>query len=329
MSDNVVGAYSGSDPYEVFNTALKWITETQRKLPTISQAVREEAYHADPMLNGVIVPFLRNYLLSGMRIETVDNKLYEKEIKDIETVLNNLKLLDSFREDFVPYYVTKGHSYRRLDRDNNIISYLAPLDSTLITTYTDPWDSRIQAYHQHINVMDAWSDSSTETEHNCWWIPGVLPGKQWVELGTVKDTGVKETFETYAKTYGISAKLNLRIGSSEDILAMHKVKLDDPAPIDNVILAIWLKRLLLVNSPNMVFRVLSPILQLKKGVMLKQKDVMGNETLITSVPQEPPASMADTNPEEYNRAMAEVSNYNKALKIGMDNIIKCLKDGGV
>ena len=143
MSDNVVGAYSGSDPYEVFNTALKWITETQRKLPVISQAVREEAYHADPLLNGVIVPFLRNHLLSGMRIETVDNKLYEKEIKDIETVLNNLKILDAFREDFVPYYVTKGHSYRRLDRDNNLISYLAPLDSTLITTYTDPWDSRI------------------------------------------------------------------------------------------------------------------------------------------------------------------------------------------
>jgi hypothetical protein len=79
----------------------------------------------------------------------------------------------------------------------------------------------------------------------------------------------------------------------------------------------------------MVYRVLSPILQLKKGVMLKQKDAMGNETLITSVPQEPPADMASTNPEEYNRAMAEVSNYNKALKTGMDNVIKCLKDGGV
>lgn len=329
MSDNVVGAYSGSDPYEVFNTALKWITETQRKLPTISQAVREEACHADPMLNGVIVPFLRNYLLSSGHIETSDNKLYENEIRDIETKLNDLKLLDAFREDFVPYYVTKGHSYRRLDRDMGILDYLAPLNSTLITTYTDPWDSRILAYHQHINVMDAWSESSTETEHNCWWIPGVEPGKQYVELGSVKDPGVKETFETYATKYGISAKLNLRIGSNKDILAMHKVGLDDPAPIDNVVLAIWLKRLLLVNSPNMVFRVLSPILQLKKGVMLKHKDDQGNETLITSVPQEPPADMADTNPEEYNRAMAELSNYNKALKTGMDNVIKCLKDGGV
>ena len=73
---SVVGAYTGTDPYDVFVSTLKWISETKQKIPLVTQATREESFQVDPLLRGTVVPFLKNYLLSGGSIVTADNKLY-------------------------------------------------------------------------------------------------------------------------------------------------------------------------------------------------------------------------------------------------------------
>jgi len=333
-SNNAVGAYIGSDPYAVFSTALKWIVETQKIMPNVSQDIREEAYNIDPFLKGVIVPFLKNYLLSGYSIVTKDNKTFEKAISDIEDWIESIDLLDVFRADFVDFYVTKGHAYRRIGRDlDGGIEALDPLDSSQVKEYPDPWRHKIKAYHQFVTVNSNWSTSEDNITHNCWWIPNVAPGKQWISRDSapngVQDEGVKEEFDKLAKDYNITDKTCLRIGSSDDIFAMDCVRVNDPAPIDGVVLAIWLKRLILVNSPNTIFRVLSPILQLKKGVLVEGTDSLGNKILISSVPPTPPAEMETTDPDRYNEMMAEVSAYNVALKKGMNTVISCLKDGGV
>ncbi|MDY0282237.1 MAG: hypothetical protein RBR35_16945, partial [Salinivirgaceae bacterium] len=326
---SVVGAYTGSDPYDALVTTLKWISETKLKIPAVTQATREESFQVDPLLKGTVTRFLKNYLLSGGSVITTDNKLYEKEIKEIEAGLEALNIIGAFREDFIDFYITKGHSYRRLDRGTDgKIEYLAPIDSGKITTYTDPWDARKHAYHQQILVNDSWSDTSTTTEYNCWWIPGALPGKQWVNDG-VKDEGIKAVFDSVAKKYAIKDTSNLRIGSSDDILAMHNVGIDEPAPIDSIVLAIWLKRLILVQSPNMIFRVLSPILQLKRGLVYKETDESGNERIITTVPQEPASDLATINPELYAQMTSEYTAYNTNLKKDSDILLNVLKTGGI
>ncbi|AAM05215.1 TPA: hypothetical protein HA338_05470 [Methanosarcina acetivorans] len=64
---------------------------------------------------------------------------------------------------------------------------------------------------------------------------------------------------------------------------MHRVKPGDPAspgdtvPIDSVVLAIQLKRLLLVNSSNLVFRVLSPFIHVVSGTLFEITDYEGNK----------------------------------------------------
>ena len=115
-SSSVVGAYSGTDPYDVYVSTLKWITETKKKLPQVTQTMREEAFQIDPLLKGTVTRFLMNYLLSGGSVITADNKKYEKEITEIEAALSALNVIGAFREDFVDFYITKGHAYRRLDR---------------------------------------------------------------------------------------------------------------------------------------------------------------------------------------------------------------------
>lgn len=331
FTHNQIGAAVGSDPYGAYSSALKWVTETQKKLPNISQDIREEAFDSDPLIKGIIYPYLKNYLLSGGSFETQDNKLYVDAIDEINEYVERIGLLEAFRNDFKFLRFLKGHSYRRIDRNRQgKIDYLTKIRSSQITQYVDPWNERIVSYHQSIMVPESWKENASEKKYDCWWIPDIDPGKAWVSGPGPKDEGVIDKFNELAKQYSIDAKENIRIGSSEDILAMHVDDVsDDSAPIDSVVLAIWLKRLLLVNSPNMIFRVLSPILQLKKGIVVESIDSMGNKTLITSVPSKPDVAMATTDPEGYNQMAQEYSDYLTALRTGMDNVISCLKDGGV
>jgi hypothetical protein len=328
---NQIGAAIGSDPYGSYTSALKWVLETQRKLPNISQDIREEAFDSDPLVKGIIYPYLKNYLLSGGSFETQDNKLYVDAIDEINDYVERIGLLDAFRKDFKYLFFLKGHSYRRIDRNRQgKIEFLTKIRSSQVTQYIDPWNERFVSYHQSIMVPESWQENTSEKKYDCWWIPDVLPGKAWVSGPGPKDEGVLEKFNELTKQYSIYAKENVRIGSSDDILAMHIDDVDDTsAPIDSVVLAIWLKRLLLVNSPNMIFRVLSPILQLKKGIVVESVDSMGNKTLITSVPSKPDVAMATTDPEGYNQMAQEYTDYQTALRTGMDNVISCLKDGGV
>lgn len=329
-TNNVVGTNAGSDAYEFYRSSLKWILETQKKLPDITQSAREEAFKVDPLIRGIIVPFLRNYLLTSGHIETADNKKFKAAIDEIEKYHTDLKTLDAFRDDFEKFYVTVGHSYRRMDRDDKgIVSYLAPLGGSPITTYTDAWVDSIKAYHQKSFINTSWSSTGALSEYNSWWIPGVKEGAQWIKDGVVKDTGVYEKFAECKSKYGITDTIGLRIGSSADILAMNNVQKDAPAPIDSIVLAIWLKRLLLVQSPNIIYRVLSPLIHMKQGLVVETTDADGSKVLTTTVPQEPAPELQVSNPELYNQMAAEYAAYGKSVEKNAKTLLKCLVDGGI
>jgi hypothetical protein len=326
-----VGASTGTDPYDMYVNTLKWIIETESKIPNVSQEMRDKSFKVDPLLRGSITEFLKNYILAGGRIVTVDNKKYEDEIKTMEARLEQLDPIGVFREDFEDFFIKRGHVYRRLDRDiKGKIVNLARLKGK-ITPYKDPWDSRVKAYHQSILVRNGWNTIDIPIEYNCWWIPNIDPGKEWVEgVDTEDPVGVKAAFDVLRTNRGITDITNLRIGSAEDIMAMHRFSEDDDAaPIDGIILAIWLKRLILVQSPNIIFRVLSPIIHLKRGLVYKETTDQGTERILTTVPQQPAAELATINPELYAQMSSEYSSYNTALKKDTDTIISILKNGGV
>ncbi|WP_406660898.1 hypothetical protein V7O66_13825 [Methanolobus sp. ZRKC3] len=321
----------GTDPYDSYTTTLKWITETKAKLPDgssfeVTSSMRDEAFNVDPLLKGTITPFLKNTILGSWHIETTDDKKFSPAIEEIKQFIQDLDLVDCFREDFIDYGIKHGHSYRRIDYegDSEEIDQLSPLDNSTITTYRDPWDTSIVAYHQKIFINDAWSDSTTTTEHNSWFIPG---GKTYIE-GGLQVAGARAIWEEVKSKYNITDVTGLRVDSSDRIIAMHRVEPGEPAPIDSAVLAIWLKRLLLTNSPNIIFRVLSPFVHIKNGVLI-ETTVDGEKQLITSVPQQPPEDMASTDPEQYSYLNSAYNTWVKGVKSAATNIISCLKDGGV
>jgi hypothetical protein len=103
----------------------------------------------------------------------------------------------------------------------------------------------------------------------------------------------------------------------------------NPAPIDAVLLAIWLKRLLLVNAPNLIFVILSPFLHAKSGIIKETKDSLNNPVLISSNPQYPSTALQTTNPEMYNAMLANFNAWVDDIKKAQKNIMECLKNGGV
>jgi len=336
---------SYDDHYESHHTLLKWISETKQKLPAATPTIRREAFLADPLLKGTIYPYLKNVLLQGFTIQTTDNKLYSAAIEEISDYLKSLKIMQVFREDFLNFAILDGHAYRRMDPDNlGNIARLEKIEPSSVKVYTDPWNSSIVAYHQKALVNSSWSNRGTFNEVNSWFIP-YGPDVADVNATFVQDriTGndkrVSDLFETYREKYNITDITNLRIAAAERIIAMHNAERlniqnysDDycdtgplnPAPIDSVLLAIWLKRLLLVNAPNLIFVILSPFLHLKMGVLKEVKDMAGNTRLISSLPQKPSSTSAN-----YAAELANYTAFETSLQDSMKTLLKCLKEGGV
>lgn len=347
-SNTPVGA-SVAEPLEdhflYHDHLLKWISETKHKLPAATPRIRREAFLSDPLLKGTIYPYLKNILLQGFKINTEDNKLYSAAISEITDYLDSLDIMQVFREDFLNFMILDGHSYRRIDPDKaGNIAHLEKLEPSSIVTYTDPWISSIVAYHQHSAVTTGWSKSGTTEQVDSWFIPF----SEWNlniydtyidKRGIGNNLKVFDLFETYKTRYNISDISNLRIGSSERIIAMHNSErlltqnyYDDhdykqtvnPAPIDSVLLAIWLKRLLLTNAPNLIFVILSPFLHLKMGIMKESKDFAGNPVILSSLPQRPVSGSVN-----YAAELQKYTDYITATKEAMKNLMECLKNGGV
>ncbi|AKB35604.1 hypothetical protein MSSAC_1014 [Methanosarcina siciliae C2J] len=324
-----IGATLGqisSDEYANYTRLLDWLKNTKNKMPVADPALRKESYEVDPLIKGTIVPFLKNVLLQGNEIKTADNKRFAQAIEDIQSYLEEIALMDAFREDAKDLLILTGHSYRRRDYQagSEKLAKLVRLEPSSIRTYEDPWDSNIVAYHQHIEVPDSWTVDSPTNTVDCWFIPEGLPYIQEEH----EDPKALETFDQVAQKYGIQDKQNLRVDSADRIIAMHRVNPGDPAPIDSVILAIWLKRLLLVNSPNLIFRVLSPFIHVVSGKLLEVTDIDGSKRLISSVPPRPPEEMQTTDPEQYNALAANYNSWKGAIKRAIRDIINALKDGG-
>jgi hypothetical protein len=331
QNSSVPGVGAGQDAFNLYAHNLGWVTDTAKKLilsdssgeHTIDPSMREQAYDIEPLVSGIICPFLKNVILSDYSIETKDNKKYAKMIEEIEQFIEHIKLMEVYRDDFEDLAIKHGHSYRRKDYDGNNLDRLQRLEARAMKTYQDPFNDIYVAYHQRIYASDVWSSNTTTTnqEINSWWVPN---GLVIDEDNGIYEDGAKEVWEYYQKRYSITETARLRVGDSGDVIAMHFRRPGKPAPIDAIMQVIWEKRLTMANLPNVILSVLYPFIQIKQGVMLEALDENGVKKLITSVPQ--PASSLDT--EKNAQEAANYSAYTNALKTNAENLVKYRMEGG-
>lgn len=333
---SVIGAGSGLDAYNTYGHLMNYIQDTLKKMPSggeyeTTPSMREQAYDIDPLVNGIITPFLKNVILSDHILETKDNKKYAEMIDDIEEYLKEIKLMKVYREDFEDLVVKHGHSYRRKDYYTDKEGYLKKLqrlEARAMKTYEDPFDSDIVLYHQNIYAADMFSSNITSSNSaiNSWWIPDGLTLNRDLDIA---ENGAEELWQYYQNKYYINETNRLRVGDSDDIIAMHRVRPGKPAPIDSIIQAIWEKRTLIANIPNVIYAVLYPFIQLQHGQMFETTDEQGIKILKSSLPQPPPAGMAVTDPERYADMNAAVTAYNNGITNNAKNIHIYRKEGGI
>lgn len=322
----VAGANLGKEAYNTYTKTLGWITDTEKKLPAITPELREQAFYTDPLVSGIITPFLQNVLLGAHSIQTADNKKYVNAIKDIEKFLQEINLIGVFREDFQDYAIIHGKSFRRKDYSpGNILQQLQRLEPRATRMYEDPWDSTIRAYHQRIYLMEAFSSqTSSMIEYNSWFIP---EGEKYIPDKTIGLGYPKTVWEEFKQKYKITDTTNLRVDSADKILAMHRVREGKPAPIDAAILAIWLKRMLLSNAPNVLLNVLYPFLHIIDG-RIDIVTVNGETRYLSTVPEMPPTGMGTTDPEKYAVLLNAYNDNIVARKKNIDNALRYRAEGG-
>ena len=331
--NKTVGVVSGTDAYGLYSHEMGWVTDTKKKILhkgdyAVTPTMREEGYDVEPLIFGIICPFLKNVILNDYRIETDDNKRYSVMVEAIEDYLSKIQLMKVFRDDFEDYVIKHGHSYRRKEYEGDTLRKLHRLETRAMITYQDPFNDEYVAYHQKIYASDIWSSTTTtrNQEINSWWIPG---GKRIIEDEGIYEEDAKEIWRRYVTKYSINETARLRVGDSDEIIAMHRVRPGQSAPIDGALNAIWEKRTLLANIPNVIYNVLMPFIHLKFGVMTETVDTMGNKKFVSSVPEAPPSEMATTDPERYTKELANYNSFVSAVQSAAKNINKYRQEGGI
>ena len=334
--DFPIGLGSGTDTFDAWTHTLGWISDTLKKMPTngnyaTTPSMRELSYDVDPLINGIITPFLKNIILNDHIIETKDNKKYAAMIDDINKYLKDIKFMKALRDDFEDLAIKHGHSYRRKDYEDGKEGYikkLQRLEARAMVTYEDPFDSDITLYHQRIKAKDVFSTNTLtqSDEINSWWVPGGLPINQDTNYYA---NGAKEKWEEYAVKYFIDETTRLRVGDSKDIIAMHKVRPGKNAPIDAAIQAIWEKRMTMANLPNVIMAVVMPFVQIQHGKLIETTDEQGRKVLVSSLPQPPPAGMATTDPTGYTDMETRYQAYLASAKANVENFNRWRLEGGL
>ena len=324
-----IGAGTGEAAFDQFTKTMNWITDTKKKLPNgssweVSPTMREEAYNVDPLVSGIITPFLKNIILADYTIETKDNKKHALMIDEIKEFIDGIELMAAFRDDFEDYAIKHGHSYRRKDYEEDELSRLQRLEPRAMRVYEDIWDSSIVAYHQQIDSANIWTDDADTTEYNSWFIPD---GLKYIP-GVVEEPGAKKIWDETVDKYGISDITNLRVDGANKVIAMHRVKINTPAPMDKAILAIWLKRLILANGPNYIFSVLLPFLHIKNGIVT-ETTVDGIKQFLSTVPEKPSDGLSTTDPEKYAAMTAAYNAWVTSATNDVNNIVRYRTEGGV
>lgn len=326
INTSAPGARNGIDPTSI-SALLKWISDTQSKLPdgssfSIDSKLREDSYNADPLLNQM-VEYKKNTLLASGHLNTNDNKKFEEAIKEIEAYHNTLNTIERLRDVHPDYTCRHGKAFLQCWPSFDKLESLTTIDNKTIRVYEDQFDSKKKAYHQRIEINANWNTDDKTEEYNTWWIPDIPSGSLWYESGDMKDPATKAAFDKLAKDYGIKDIKNLKIGSSLDIIPLVKSK----APIDSCVLAIWLKRLMLVQSPNIIYRVLSPILQMMVGQPI-ETIINGERFLTPTAPPMPDSNLQSTNPEVYQQQVKVYEEFKASINTAIENISAAIKNGG-
>ena len=260
-----------------------------------NRATREQACSIDA-LTSLILTVEKFSILGSYEVHSADDEKHSKLVKEISDWVHIFSVLKSFRESFkdvkvhgVSYFQKLYENGTKLKNEPKRLQALQQLVG--IDKYNNPFNSQDYYLYQKLDIPANWRNPESEQtkQQKVWYIENGEEGKGNYPI---QDSNI--------------------VVNLADIIEIKNNESGDSA-ISACLNEIYIKNLILLNLPNLVYLVVAPGMDL----IYKTRDKDGN--LI--VPEYPDSQLEESNKEEYDRQVSDYNTFNTNIQNLANNII--------
>lgn len=288
------GVTSGEDDSPL--TTKKIWKDAEIRAIEDNRANREKAYSIDA-LTSLIVKVQTFSILGSYEVHSADDEKHSDLVKRIEDWIVEFKMIKSFRESF-PDIEKHGYAYfQKLYKNgaklNSEPKGLLSLQQLIgIEKHKNPFDSQDFFLFQELEIASDWKNpKGTQKKLQKVWI--------------LKDG--EENKAEYPHIESTDIIVNL-----DDIIEIKNNESGESA-ISACLNEIYIKNLILLNLPNLVYLLVAPGL----GLEYQTRDKDGNWI----VPEYPDSRLEESNKEEYDRQKSDYDTFVANIQTLANNII--------
>lgn len=277
-------------------TLKKVWTDAEKRLIEDNRANRELAYSIDT-LTPLILAVEKFSILGSYDVHSMDDEVHSETIKKIKDWINEFGLLKSFRESFkdvkvhgVSYFQKLCENNTRIEGEPKGLQSLQQLVGA--EKKKNPFNSQEFYLYQKLKIADDWKDpENTKTkDKKVWYIKDGREGASKYEaitLGDIEEDPNKSTGDVV---------INL-----DDII---EIKNNESGDNDISLNEVFIKKLIILNLPNLVYLIVAPGIELITKSFIESKD-----GVIWKAPQFPDSALEESNKAEYDHQKIDYDNY--------------------
>ena len=290
------GITEGTDDSTV--TEKKVWTDAEARAIEDDRANRELAYSLDALT--LLITRVQIFsILGSSQIHSSDDETHSDLVKRITDWFADLKILKSFREWF-PDLVKHGSVSSQKLYENNTRMQGEPKGLKALQQLVgvekkkNPFDSQDYYLYQKLSIAEDWKDpeNTTDKDKKVFYIRGGM--EKVNEYKAIKPANIGEDPN---KTTG-DIVIDL-----DDIIEIKNNESGD-IPISACLNEIYIKNLIMLNLPNLVYLIVAPGIELITKSFIESKD-----GIIWEAPQYPDSALQESNPTEYNHKKTDYETY--------------------
>ena len=291
-------------------TEKKVWTDAEQRAIEDNRANRELACSIDA-LTSLILTVEKFSILGSYDVHSSDDENHSETIKKIKDWVKEFGLLKSFRESFKDVKV-HGIAYFQKLTENGVkmkdeakgLQSLQQLVS--VDKFSNPFNSQDYYLYQKLKISQDWKDPENTKDPRDKRVFFIRGGMENVsEYPAIKAAPALEDPNTATG----DSVINL-----EDIIEIKNNESGDSA-ISAALNEIYIKNLIMLNLPNLVYLVVAPGIELITKSFIETKD-----SVIWQAPQYPESKLQESNNAEYTQKVKDYNTYQANIQTVVDNM---------
>mgnify|MGYP001120649648 CR=1 FL=1 len=272
---------------------------------------RELGYSLDALT--LIITKVQTYsILGSFQVHSADDEKYSELVKEVSDWVTDTKILKTFRKWF-PDIVKHGYVASQKLYENNTRMQGEPKGLTALQQLVgviekkNPFNSEDRYLYQKLKILEDWKDPENEADKDkkVWYIKGGMENVSNYKAIKPANIGEDPNRTTGDIVVDLDDIIEIKNNESGDI------------PISACLNEIYIKNLIMLNLPNLVYLIVAPGIELTTKSFIESKD-----GVIWKAPQYPDSALQETNKEEYDRQKTDYDTYQS----NMQTIVNTLWD---